>query len=365
MAKIKDITDLLESIAPRAYQEDYDNAGLIVGDPQAEVEGILCSLDCIESVVEEAIERKCNLIVAHHPIVFRGLKQLNGKNYVERTVIKALKNNIAIYAIHTNLDNVYHGVNQKIAQLIGLENTRILAPKKEQLLKLEVFIPKEHTDEVLNAIHRAGAGNIGNYSHCSFRTEGTGSFRPSDEANPTIGSANEQEYVNENKAELIFPSYLKGAVIQAMKQAHPYEEVAYYLQRIENLNQEVGSGMIGQLSESMTEQEFLSHLKNCMQLNTIKYTPTPGKKIKKVALCGGAGSFLLHRAKGAGADAFVTSDFKYHEFFDAEGKIMIADIGHYESEVFTKELLSEFIREKFANIATYLSEVDTNPVKYF
>lgn len=365
MAKIKDITDFLESIAPKAYQEDYDNAGLITGDPGWEVRGILCSLDCVESIVDEAIARKCNLIVAHHPIVFKGLKQLNGKNYVERTIIKAIKNDIAIYAIHTNLDNVHTGVNQKIADKIGLANTKILSPKPATLQKLEFFVPIEDTDKVLEALHKAGAGHVGNYSHCSFRVSGTGTFKPNDFANPTIGKSNQQEYVNENKVEVIFPTHLEGRILNALKQSHPYEEVAYYLQAIKNKNQEVGAGMIGELPTELDSKAFLKLLKENMGLNTIKYTPLGTHKIKRVAVCGGAGSFLLGAAKAARADAFVSSDFKYHEFFDAEGEIMIADIGHYESEVFTKELLGAFIREKFANIATYLSEVNTNPVTYF
>jgi len=365
MAKIKDITDLLESIAPRAYQEDYDNAGLITGNHGDLVNGILCTLDCVESVIDEAIEKNCNLIVAHHPIVFRGLKQLNGKNYVERTIIKAIKNDIAIYAIHTNLDNVNTGVNKKISDQLGLKNSRILTTKSSTLEKLEFFIPVEDTEKVLEAIHEAGAGNIGNYSGCSFRVEGTGTFKPNEKANPVIGTNNQQEYVKENKVEVIFPAHLEGRIVGALQKAHPYEEVAYYLQSLKNKNQEVGAGMIGELEVEMSADEFLKHLKQSMNLNTIRYTPLNNRKIKRVAVCGGAGSFLLHSAKGAKADAFVTSDFKYHEFFDAEGEIMIADIGHYESEVFTKELLGAFIREKFANIATYLSEVDTNPVKYF
>lgn len=365
MAKIKDITDLLESIAPRAYQEDYDNAGLIVGDASQEVTGILCTLDCIESVVDEAISKNCNLIVAHHPIVFRGLKQINGKNYVERTIIKAIKNDIAIYATHTNLDSVDNGVNKKIAEKLQLINTVILAPKSSTLTKLEFFVPKEDTNQVLDALHKAGAGNIGNYSNCSFRVEGTGTFKPNAQANPTIGKQNEQEYVEEHKVEVIFPSHLEGSILSSLKKAHPYEEVAYYLQSLRNKNQQVGSGMIGELETSLSQTDFLKHLKKTMSLNTIKFTPFTKRPIKKVAVCGGAGSFLLPMAKAAGADAFVTSDFKYHEFFDAEEKLMIADIGHYESEVFTKELLGAFISEKFANIATYLSEVDTNPVQYF
>lgn len=365
MAKVKDIVRHLESIAPSSLQESYDNASLITGSPATEVTGVLLTLDCIESVVDEAIERDCNLIVAHHPIVFRGLKQLNGKNYVERTVIKAIKNDIAIYAIHTNLDNVLHGVNRKISEKLGLENLRILAPKSHTLQKLVTFIPIKHTDEVMEALHEAGAGNIGNYSDCSFRVTGKGYFKPNEEADPTIGESGSLEEVEENRVEVIYPGYLKGAILNALKQAHPYEEVAYYITNLENSNQDIGSGMIGELPVEMTANEFLYYLKDRMELPAIRYTEKDKPKIKKVAVCGGAGSFLLGTAKSKGADAFVTADFKYHEFFDAEGKIMIADIGHYESEIFTKDLLHSFLTEKFPNIASYLSRVDTNPVKYF
>ncbi len=364
MVKIKDITNYLESIAPRSLQESYDNAGLITGNGNEEVKGILCTLDCIESIVDEAIQKKCNLIVAHHPIVFRGLKQLNGKNYVERTVIKAIKNDIAIYAIHTNLDNVMNGVNAKFASLIGLQDIKILAPKANTLLKLETFIPVEQTEEVLDAIHSAGAGNIGNYSECSFRILGTGSFKPNEDANPLVGTKNQKELVQENKVEIIFPEYAKGNVLGALNQAHPYDEVAYYLTKLENKNNQIGSGMIGTLKDALEPEAFLKYLKEKLKLDLIKFTPVQ-KEIKCVALCGGSGSFLLKAAIAQGADAYISADFKYHEYFDAEQKVMIADIGHYESEVATKELLDAFISEKFPNIASYLSEVDTNPVQYF
>ncbi|MBO3700488.1 Nif3-like dinuclear metal center hexameric protein [Roseivirga sp. E12] len=365
MTKIKDIISVLENIAPRGYQENYDNSGLITGTFDSDISGVLITLDCIESVVDEAIRKKCNLIIAHHPIVFKGLKQLNGKNYVERTIIKAIKNDIAIYAIHTNLDNVHNGVNAKIAEKLELENVQILAPKADTLLKLEVFVPIDSTAKLLDAIHEAGAGNVGNYSHCSFKVTGTGSFRPNENAQPSIGQPGQQESAQEDKVELIFPAVLRHKVISAMNRAHPYEEVAHFIQSVENTNQQVGAGMIGELPSSKTPEDFLAYLKEKMSLKVIRYTPFDGSEIKKVALCGGAGSFLLGHAKAQSADAFVTGDFKYHEFFDGEGKTMIADIGHYESEVFTKELIDGFIRENFANIATYLSEVDTNPVKYF
>lgn len=365
MPKISDIIGALEQIAPSTYQESYDNSGLLTGNKSDDIKGILISLDCIESVVEEALEKGCNLIVAHHPIIFGGLKKITGANYVERTIIKAIKNDIAIYAIHTNLDNVHTGVNAMIAEKLSLQNTQILAPKKGILSKLEFFVPKENTQEVLSAIHEVGAGNIGNYENCSFTINGTGSFKPNEKADPLIGKQNVQEQVNEDRVEVIFPSHLQGRILSALKSAHPYDEAAYYQISLSNANQEVGSGMIGELNEALRPDEFLKYLKEKMDLGTVRYTETLSKQIKKVALCGGAGSFLLNTAKAQRADAFVSGDFKYHEFFDGEGKIMIADIGHYESEQYTKELLNRFLTEKFTNIATYLSEVNTNPVKYF
>ncbi len=365
MAKIKDIILHLESIAPRAYQESYDNSGLIIGDASRECSGTLISLDCIEAVVDEAIEKGCNLIVSHHPIVFKGLKQITGKNYVERTVIKAIKNDIAIYAIHTNLDNVSNGVNQKIADRLGLQNTSILAEKTGTLEKLVSLVPQENTNEVLESLHQSGAGNIGNYQNCSFRVTGTGTFKPNEEANPHIGEQGEQEEVIEDRIELIYPSHLRNKIVSTLRSAHPYDEAAYFVSALGNTNQGIGSGIIGELENPLSPDDFLQYLKDRMNLNVIRHTRPNGKTIKKVAVCGGAGSFLLGQAKGKNADAFVTADFKYHEFFDAEEKLIICDIGHYESEIYTKDLLHSFLTEKFPNIASYLSGVDTNPVQYY
>jgi dinuclear metal center YbgI/SA1388 family protein len=362
--KIKDVTTCLESWAPRSYQESYDNSGLITGDPSTIVTGILVTLDCIEEVVQEAIETNCNLIVAHHPIVFKGLKKFNGSNYVERTVIKAIKNNVAIYAIHTNLDNVLTGVNKKIGDQIGLKNLKILLPKKDTLAKLTTFIPEGHIEEVMHAIHDAGAGQIGNYKNCSFSVKGTGTFKPVEGANPHIGQTNQQEYVSETRVEVIFQAHLEGQVIQALKRAHPYEEVAYYISQLSNENQEVGSGMVGELDKPMNEKEFLDYLKDKMSLKVIRHTPLLSRPVKKVAFCGGSGSFLLPHAINSGAEVFITADFKYHEFFDADGKIIIADIGHYESEVFTKELLKDVLMEKFPSFAINFSNKVTNPISY-
>ncbi len=363
--KVKEITDYLESIAPRSYQESYDNSGLLTGDAAQDVTSVLLTLDCMEEVVDEAIAKKANLIIAHHPIIFTGLKKITGSNYVERTILKAIRNNIAIYAIHTNLDNVHTGVNKKIAEKIGLKNLKVLAPKSGTLTKLVTFIPKTNTEAVLNALYKAGAGQVGDYKNCSFQTEGTGTFMPSGDANPHIGKLNQQEHVTEDRVELIFSTHLEAEIISALKLAHPYEEVAYYLTRLVNSNHEVGSGMVGELETALEPIEFLKRLKSSMNLTTIRHTRLLEKKVKKIALCGGAGSFLLPKAISAGADFFVTADFKYHEFFDADGKITVADIGHYESEIFTKELLKEILTEKFPTFAVNFSTTDTNPVRYF
>lgn len=363
--KVSEVTQHLESIAPRAYQEAYDNSGLLTGNPEQQVTGILITLDCTEAVVEEALQKKCNLIVAHHPIIFKGLKKITGSNYVERTVLMAIKNDIAIYAIHTNLDNVHTGVNRKIAEKIGLRNLKILAPKNNTLTKLVTFIPKANADAVLDALYTAGAGQVGDYKNCSFQATGTGTFMPTEKANPHIGKALQQEEVEEVRAEVIFPSHQEGKIVYALKKAHPYEEAAYYLTPLNNENQEVGSGMVGELDAPLQPVEFLKHLKAAMDLKVIRHTAVLDKPIKKVAVCGGAGSFLLSAAIRSGAQAFVTADFKYHEFFDADNQIVIADIGHYESEVYTKELLGDILKEKFPTFAVNFSGTITNPVRYF
>ncbi len=365
MPKIKEVIAYLEQIAPPFYQESYDNSGLITGHPEQEVSGILISLDAIESVVEEAIQRNCNLIVAHHPIVFRGLKSLTGKHYVERTVIKAIKQDIAIYAIHTNLDHVYRGVNHKISQRLGLQELRILDPKPATLHKLVTFVPLPQAESLLHALSQAGAGHIGNYQNCSFQVTGTGTFQPNEQANPHIGERGKLEQVEEKRIEVIFPAYLTAKVLAAMREAHPYEEVAYYVQTLVNDNQEVGSGMVGTLPKPMEEKAFLQFLKDAMQVQVIRHTQWLGQPIRTVAVCGGAGSFLLGKAIRQKADVFITSDFKYHEFFEADRRILVADIGHYESEVFTKDLLWELLSEKFVNFAVHLAKANTNPVFYF
>ena len=362
---VKQITSYLEEFAPLSSQESYDNAGLIVGDPSQEVSSVLLSLDCTEEVVEEAIKIGANLIIAHHPIVFSGLKRINGKNYVERTVIKAIKHDIALYAIHTNLDNYRFGVNAEIGKRLKLSNLSILSPAQNKLNKIIVFCPKENCGSVLQAMFAAGAGNIGNYDECSFESSGVGSFRPNESSRPSIGSHGKRESINEGKLEVIVSSHKLAGVILAMKKTHPYEEVAHDILPLLNKNEYEGAGMIGELEEPMSTKEYLKLIKNTFNCSIIRHTAITKKAIKKVAFCGGSGSFLLGSAKAKKADIFITGDYKYHEFFDAEKTIIIADIGHYESEQFTPNLLHGILKKNFVNFAFHLSKVNTNPINYF
>ncbi|MBK0382222.1 Nif3-like dinuclear metal center hexameric protein [Pedobacter sp. SD-b] len=362
--QIKDLTKFLESVAPLGYQESYDNSGLIVGNPEKEINKALISLDCTEAIVDEAIEYNCDMIISHHPIVFKGLKKLNGSNYVERVIIKAIEHKIAIYAIHTNLDAVKNGVNAKICEKIGLQNCSILYPKSNFLKKLVFFVPLANADAVRTAIFDAGAGQIGNYSHASFNIDGTGTFKPNEFADPFSGEKGKIHQEKETRIEIIYPAQIERKIIAALLNNHPYEEVAYDLYTLENNFREVGSGMVGQLEEEMDGLAFLNQLKDKMDLEVIRHTQILPKKIKRVAVCGGSGSFLLKNAIAANADVFITADFKYHEFFDAEEKIIIADIGHFESEQFTQHLLLDIITKKFPNFAIRLTENNTNPIKY-
>ncbi len=363
--KVKDILTILEAWAPPGYQESYDNSGLLVGDASSPFKKALITLDVTEAVLNEAIDKGCNLIIAHHPLIFGGIKRLTGKHWVERCIIKAIKNDLIIYAIHTNLDNVHDGVNAMIARKIGLQNVSVLRPKHNTLAKLVTFVPIAQTQHVLDALYEEGMGEFGLYDHCSFRSVGKGNFRPKMQANPSIGSIGVDEEVEENRIEGIFPTHLQHKVIAALKQSHPYEEVAYYLQSLQNVNPEIGSGAIGNLESPMDTEVFIADLKERMELNTVKCTSFAKKSVSKVAVCGGAGGFLLQDAKRQKADIFITSDYKYHEFFEADNQIIIADIGHYESEIFTKNLIAEKLQSEFDDHDFKLSEVVTNPVQYF
>jgi dinuclear metal center YbgI/SA1388 family protein len=361
---LREITSFLETLAPLAYQEDYDNSGLIVGHPDMEISGALISLDCTESVVDEAIQQGLNLIISHHPIVFKGLKKFNGKNYVERVVIKAIKHDIALYAIHTNLDHVSVGVNKKICDKLGIKNPDILKSGEDSLRKLVTFCPEAHAEELRIALFKAGAGNIGNYSESSYNVSGIGTFKAGEGTNPFVGDLGKQHHESEIRIETIYSLHLEQKILAALFETHPYEEVAYDLYPLSNTHPQVGSGMIGNLERDIDELDFLIFVKEKLGAKVIRHTELRSKKIRRVAVCGGSGSFLLPNALRAGADIFITGDFKYHEFFDAEGKLIIADVGHYESEQFTQELLLELITEKFSNFALRLTSQNTNPINY-
>lgn len=363
--QIREIIQHLEKLAPPAYQESYDNAGLITGDPDWTCTGVLISLDATDNIVEEAISRQCNLVISHHPIVFGGLKKITGSGYVEKAVIRAIKHDIALYAIHTNLDNVAGGVNGKIADLLGLQRRAILLPKKNILRKLVVFVPASHEAPLLEALFAAGAGGIGGYTECSFGSSGQGSFRPGEGTHPFSGEVGRRHQAEEKRLELVYARPLEAAVIAALRRAHPYEEPAFDIVPIDNEYDKVGSGITGTLPEALSEASFLERLKTVFGVPVIRHSPLTGKAISRVAVCGGAGSFLISKALADGADAYVTADLKYHEFFDANGRLLLADPGHFETEQFTIDLLYDILAGKFPTFAVFKTGLRTNPVNYY
>ncbi len=364
MILIKDVLNCIENFAPPTLQESYDNSGVQCGNINEAATGALLCLDITIGVIDEAIQKKCNLIIAHHPLIFSPLKKLTGANYVEQLIIKAIKNDITLYACHTNADNVSTGVNHKIAQKLGLLNTQVLQPKKGLLKKLVTFCPDKNAETVREALFNAGCGNIGNYTNCSFNASGTGTFKANSTSKPFVGEKNKLHKEAEIRIETIFESYKEKLVIEALLNAHPYEEVAYDIYFLENKHPQIGSGIIGELPTEIDEKEFLLSLKDIFKASCIRYTQFLHKKIKKVALCGGSGSFLLKDAIYAKADVFITGDYKYHQFFEADNKLLIADIGHYESEQFTPEIFYEVISKKLPTFAAYLSHLNTNPINY-
>ncbi|MFD1315740.1 Nif3-like dinuclear metal center hexameric protein [Namhaeicola litoreus] len=363
--KVKEVIKIIEDFAPLHYAESFDNVGLIVGNAEAEVKGVLVSLDTLETTVDEAIEKNCNLIVSFHPIIFKGLTKIVGKSYVEKVVLKAIKHDIHIYAIHTALDNHSMGVSAKMAEKLGLNKTKILIPKSGQIKKLTTYVPVKYGEELRNALFEVGAGQIGNYDHCSFNWQGVGTFRGNDVSNPAIGEIGQDHMEEEMCIQVIFEHHLENKILQAMRENHPYEEVAYEVVTLDNVHQKIGMGIIGELDEEKTVPDFLNQLKETFHLKMVRHSDSLQKKIKKVAVLGGSGSFAIKNAISAGADIYVTADLKYHDFFQAEGKIVLADIGHYESEQFTKNLLVELLSKKITNFAIILSENNTNPINYY
>lgn len=362
--QIKDVTNYIEQLAPLSYAEDFDNVGLLIGNYATEVTGVLVTLDTLEETVDEAIANNCNLIVSFHPIVFSGLKKINGNNYVERVVLKAIQNNIAIYATHTALDNVNNGVSAKMGEVLGLENMKTLIPKKGIIKKLTTYVPFAEANNLREKLFEAGAGNIGNYDNCSFNVEGKGSYKGNENSNPTVGEKGKLMFEEETCITVTFDSYLEGKILSALFKNHPYEEVAYEVITLDNQNQNVGMGMIGELPSAMNEKDFLLFVKETFKTGCVRHSELLDKPIKKVAVLGGSGSFAIKNAIRASADAYISADFKYHEFFKAEKRILLTDVGHYESEQFTKNLLVDYLSKKFSTFAIILSEKSTNPIHY-
>jgi dinuclear metal center YbgI/SA1388 family protein len=363
--KIKEIIAAIEAFAAPELQEEWDNTGLLTGNEWWECTGVLCTLDVTEAVIKEAVEKECNLIVAHHPVIFKGLKRITGKSYAETVVIGAIKSDIAIYAAHTALDNVVLGVNGKIAEKLGLKDCKVLLPKPKMLRRLITFAPHDKAEAVRQAVFAAGAGHIGKYSECSFNSKGTGTFKAEQGADPYVGEVGKQHQEEETKIEIVFPAYVELQVVAALVAAHPYEEVAYDIFTMENVHYGMGSGIIGELEAGVSETEFLKNLRNIFKTPCIRHTPLLQTGVCKVAVCGGSGAFLIKQAIRQGAQFYITADVKYHEFFDAEGKLVVADVGHWESEQYTVELLHDLIAKKFPTFAVRKTALDTNPVQYF
>ncbi|MGM0635667.1 MAG: Nif3-like dinuclear metal center hexameric protein [Bacteroidota bacterium] len=361
---VQEVIDYLEEFAPTNYAEDFDNVGLLVGNSQEKITGVLVTLDTLETVVDEAIEKDCNMIVSFHPIIFKGLKKITGKNYVERVVLKAIQNNIAIYAIHTALDNMHKGVNYEICNRLGLNKHQVLVPQQSTIKKLTAYVPKMNADKLRQALFNAGAGNIGDYSECSFNIEGLGSFKGNEDSNPQVGQKNTTEFTEEVQLNITYHRHLEQPILQTLFREHPYEEVAYEIETLENENQQIGIGMTGEFEEAKSTDEFLALLKRVFKTPTLRYSGK-ANKIKKVAVLGGSGAFAIPNAKAKKADAYITADLKYHDFYQAENQLILIDIGHYESEQYTKDLLHSYLSKKITNFAVVLSEINTNPIQYY
>lgn len=362
---VKEVTNILEALAPLEYAEDFDNVGLLVGDSQSQLTGILVTLDTLEHVVDEAIAKNCNLIISFHPIIFSGLKKITGRTYVERVVLKAIQHGISIYCMHTALDNAQEGVNAKICEILGLQKTSILIPKKQTIKKLTTYVPIAHSEDLKQALYASGAGDIGNYSNCSFELEGIGNFIGDANSAPTVGKPGKKQIEKETQIHIIFDKHKEAKILEALFQNHPYEEVAYEITTLDNLNQTRGMGMVGELENAMDAPDFMDFLKEKMHASVIKHSALLDKPIKRVAVLGGSGSFAIEAAKACKADILVTADLKYHQFYQAEGLLILADIGHYESEQFTKNLIADYLTKKIPNFAISLSEDSTNPINYF
>lgn len=360
---VREILSTIEDFAPLSLQESYDNAGLICGSPDAAVKSILLTTDITEEVVDEAIEDGHNLIISHHPLTLQGLKNLRPDSYIQRCLIKAIRHELNIYSAHTNLDSVMQGVSGRMADKLGLRNRKILQPSG-QLLCFSFYTPISQAEKVRQAIFDIGGGYIGGYSHCSYNQEGVGTFLAKEGCHPTVGQIVTLHREKEIKTEITIPTYLLQKSIQALLKVHPYEEPVWNIIPLSNPNPVNGFGIIGELPEAVESHSFLQQIKTVFHCQTIRHTSLCKSQIRKVAVCGGAGAFLTSRAIAQGADIYITGDYKYHDFFQAENRLIIADIGHYESEQFTKEIFYELVTKKIPNFAIQFSKIETNPIHY-
>ena len=363
-ATLGEFTRWLEELIPPAFQEQYDNSGLQVGDPDASINSVLLTVDVTSEVIAEAREHGCNLIISHHPLIFTPLKRIAGGSETELCVASAVRGGIAIYSAHTSFDNVSWGVSHILAEKIGLTKIRVLAPLKGKLSKLIAFVPVSHAARVREALFAAGAGHIGNYDRCSFNVPGDGTYRAGEGADPYAGQVGEDHSEPEIRIEAVMPSHLSSSCVRALLAAHPYEDVAYDIIALENEYHGAGAGAIGTLPATLTGIMLLERLKEVTGIPVIRYSGDTARTVKTIAVCGGSGSDLISVAARAGADAFVTGDIKYHAFAQAPHDMIVADIGHYESEKFSLELLHNLIKKKFPKFALRFSGIKTNPVNY-
>lgn len=363
---IRSIINAIEDFAPRALQEDYDNSGLQAGDVTNICTGVLLALDVNKETVKEAKENNFNFIVSHHPILFKGIKSITPTSDIGSILIDAITHNISIYSAHTSLDNARFGVSYRMADKLKLQHIHTLQPQASKLCKLVVFAPTAYAESIKRALAKSGAGEIGDYRGCSYSMDGLGAYEATANAHPFIGEIGELHEEAETRIEVILPKRLLSQSLKAMLKVHPYEEPAYDIIPLLNNDAYSGSGAIGALPTPMPLKDFLQILKNVFKCPCIRHNGLNGNQlIQKVALCGGSGSFLANDAIQQGADIFVTGDVKYHDFTTINGQIVVADIGHYESEQCAKEILYDIISDKFPKLNIRQSKTENNTIKYF
>ena len=363
---IKDVTTFLEQKFPLYLQEDFDNCGVQCGDVRQEISGAMVCFEMSEQVIDEAIDKGCNLVISHHPLMLkRGICKIVPTDRVGAMICKALAHNMVLYSMHTNIDSGEGGGNDAFAEKLRLRNVKVLEPHKGMYRKLVVFVPKENAETLKSALFAVGCGVQGNYDSCGYTLHGQGQFRPLEGANPHIGEENHLEHVDEERVEMIYPTGLQRAVVQAIYDNHPYEEPAFDLLPLENESRTIGLGRIGELPKELPVSDFLGYLKDNLGFIHCRYCGDETKMIRKVAVCGGGGSSFIDLAIASGADAYVSGDFKYHDFFKSYQKTLLVDIGHYEGEFFIKNIIFNLLNEKFSTFATLISKMESLEVKFF